>query len=142
MLRRPFTLALMFLLLASAGLYPKSVRAFSDDKKFTAEQIAESVVFIYGTRPGLAQVRRNGLERGRLTRIANDGRSEQGLYERRFIRGESQDKDKIRLDQKLPSVEYSLVYGGGQTWGILNGTYFTPRQDATKIGRASCRERV
>ena len=40
------------------------------------------------------------------------------------------DKDKIRLDQKAPTLEYSLVYGDGKLWGIINGAAFTPRQDA------------
>ena len=52
------------------------------------------------------------------------------MYERRFVRGESMDKDKIRLDQKMPTLEYSLIYGSGRLWGIINGSAFTPRQDA------------
>lgn len=31
----------------------------------------------------------------------------------------------------MPAAEYSLVYGGGRVWGIINGTPFTPRQEAT-----------
>src|SRR6185369_11201745 len=31
--------------------------------KYTAEQVVESVILIYGTRPGLEQIRRNGVER-------------------------------------------------------------------------------
>ena len=27
-------------------------------------------------------------------------------------------------------MEYSLVYGGGKLWGLINGAAFTPRQDA------------
>jgi hypothetical protein len=105
--------------------------ATSDQQKnFTAEQIAESVVFVYGSRPILVQIRRNGVERGRITRFTGDGRTEEASYERRFIRGESMDKDKVRLDQKNPSLEYTLVYGGGRLWGIINGATFIPRQDA------------
>ena len=36
--------------------------------EFTSEQIAESVILVYGTRPGLEQIRRNGVERGKITR--------------------------------------------------------------------------
>jgi len=111
----------------------------ADDKSkkeavLTADQIAESVIFIYSNRLGravLEQVRRNGVERGRVTRLGADGRTEEATYERRFVRGESSAKDKIRLDQKLPSAEYSLVYGSGRTFGIVNGSQFEPRRTAT-----------
>jgi hypothetical protein len=111
---------------------PKTVAGpRSDGKEFTADQITEGVILAYGTRPGLEQIRRNGLERGRLTRIGPDGRTEEASYERRFIRGANAEKDKVRLDQKLPTIEYSLVYGDGRLWGIINGSAFTPREDAT-----------
>ena len=106
----------------------------SDSKqetKFTAEQIVESVILIYGTRPGLEQIRRNGVERGKITRYPTEGNPEEANYERRFVRGENLDKDKIRLDQKLPTMEYSLIFGDGRLWGLINGAAFTPRQDAT-----------
>lgn len=100
-------------------------------KDLTAEQVAESVIFVFGTRPVLAQIRRNGVERGRLTRTTSDGKLEEASYERRFVRGESLEKDKIRLDQKMPNMEYSLIFGEGRLWGVINGAAFTPRQDAT-----------
>ena len=96
----------------------------------TAEQVVESVILFYGTRPGLEQIRRNGIERGRLTRFPAEGNPEESNYERRFIRGESLEKDKIRLDQKMPTMEYSLIYREGKLWGVINGTPFTPREDA------------
>ncbi len=99
-------------------------------KAFTAEQVAESTIFIYGSRPVLQQIRRNGVERGRIIRAMPDGKTEESAYERRFVRGENLEKDKIRLDQKLPSLEYSLVFGDGQLWGIINGAAFKPRADA------------
>jgi hypothetical protein len=99
-------------------------------KTFTAEQIAESTIFIYGSRPVLQQIRRNGVERGRIINAMPDGKTEESQYERRFVRGENLEKDKIRLDQKLPSLEYSLVFGDGQLWGIINGAAFKPRADA------------
>lgn len=102
----------------------------SKEVKFTAEQIVESVILLYGTRPGLDQIRRNGVERGRITRINTEGTTEESEYERRFVRGESLEKDKIRLDQKLPTMEYSLIYGDGKLWGLINGAAFTPRADA------------
>jgi hypothetical protein len=109
-----------------------SLRALGADqeKVVTAEQVAESAIIVYGSRPVLDQIRRNGIERGRITRFNVDGRTEESSYERRFVRGESIEKDKIRLDQKAPTLEYSLVYGAGKIWGIINGAAFTPRQDA------------
>ncbi len=100
------------------------------NKALTAEQVAELTVLVYGSRPVLAQIRRNGVERGRITRYMTDGKTEEATYERRFITGESADKDKIRLDQKMPTLEYSLIFGEGRLFGVINGAAFTPRQDA------------
>ena len=130
MLRRITNLALILALLAGVGLFPTTGTARADDKNYTAEQIVENTIIIYGSRPGMAQVRRNGLERGRMTSVSDDGRSEEGTYERRFVRGESIDKDKVRLDQKTPTQEYALVYSDGKTFGLLNQSPFTPRRDA------------
>jgi hypothetical protein len=80
----------------------------------------------------LEQIRRNGLERGRVSRLTTDGKLEEATYERRFVRGENSDKDKVRLDQKMPTMEYSLIYREGKLWGIINGSAFTPRQDTAK----------
>jgi len=114
------------------GIISSRTGAFAADqpKTFTAEQLAESTIFVYGSRNVLSQIRRNGIERGRIVRFGSDGRNEEASYERRFVRGESLEKDKIRLDQKAPTLEYSLIYGGGRLWGIINGAAFTPRQDA------------
>jgi len=101
-----------------------------NSKNYTAEQIAESAIFIYGSRPVLQQIRRNGIERGRITRNTTDGKVEEVTYERVFVRGESLEQDRIRLDQKMPTLEYSLVFGDGRLWGIINGAAFTPRRDA------------
>ncbi|MDQ2975635.1 MAG: outer membrane lipoprotein-sorting protein [Acidobacteriota bacterium] len=103
-----------------------------NQKNFTAEQIAESVVYVYGSRPILEQIRRNGVERGRVCRPTCDttGKTEEASYERRFVRGENFEQDKVRLDQKMPTIEYSLIYGGGRLFGIINGSTFIPRQDA------------
>src|SRR5918997_1365900 len=129
---RRFTLfAIVFALVISAGLSPRAAAASADDKNLTAEQVAELAVYAYGARPVLEQVRRNGLERGRMTRLTSDGRTEASTYERRFIRGENTGKDKIRFDQKSPTTEFALVYGDGRTWGVINGAPFTPRQEAT-----------
>jgi hypothetical protein len=131
--RRLITLGPLLALLAGPGLFPATngAAAQGDKKSYTAEQVAETVVAVYGSREALRQIRRNGVERGRIVRTNPDGRTEETIYERRFMRGESSDKDRIRLDQKLPTQEYALIYGSGNTFGIINGATFTPRQEAT-----------
>lgn len=132
MLRRSMKLALPMALIFVGLALSNPLVAAGQEKTFTAEQIAESVISIYGGRPAMLQIRRNGLERGKTTAITEDGRTEESRYERRFIRGESSDKDKVRWDQKSPTLEYALIYNGGRTWGIINGSSFTPRQEATE----------
>ena len=101
-------------------------------KQITPEQVAESVIYVNGTREGLTHVRHSGIERGLVRRNINEGKIEELTYERRFIQGESMDKDRIRLEQKMPTAEYALVYAGGQIWAILNETVFTPRTEASQ----------
>ena len=102
-------------------------------KEYTAEQIAESAIAIAGNGFGrtiLAQIRRNGIEVGRETRTAADGRAQESRYELRFVHGDKPEQDKVRLDSKTPQAEYSLVYRNGRLFGIINGATFTPRADA------------
>jgi hypothetical protein len=117
------------------GLLTFSPTSRADDPKApTAEQIAETVIAFAGGGMGravLVQIRRNGVERGRLTRVGQDGRPEEAKYELRFVRGDKSEKDKIRLDSKTPQAEYSLIYGEGRIFGIINGSTFTPRANAT-----------
>jgi hypothetical protein len=97
----------------------------------TGEQIAEGVIVVNGGRNLLNQIRHNGIERGRLSRVLGDGRIEETRYELRFVRGENAAKDKVRIDRKTPQTEYSLVYGSGHVFGIINGSPFTPRAEAS-----------
>ena len=118
----------------------KTQKADKRQKDFTAEQVAESSIFLYGSRNLIEQIRKSGIERGRICKPTCEvGKTEEAAYERRFVRGGSMDKDKIRLDQKMPTLEYSLIYGGGHLWGIINGASFTPRQDATSTFLAQLR---
>lgn len=124
---------------------PPNARAPRVDKNFSnvnAEQVAEITILAYGSRPVLAQIRRNGIERGRLTRFNTDGKTEESSYERRFVRGENAEKDKVRLDQKTPSIEYSLIFGEGRLWGIINGLTFVPRADAASTFRSQHRHSI
>jgi hypothetical protein len=112
---------------------PKEQPKRPDPNNLTAENIAEAAILVAGSGAGrtlLSQIRKNGLERGRETRTAPDGRSEEVRYELRFIHGEKTEKDKVRIDNKTPQAEYSLVYGEGKLFGIINGATFTPRADA------------
>lgn len=107
----------------------KRAKQDKDAKLPTAEQVAELVVAYNGQRPVLQQVRRTGIERGVVTRTKDDGGTEEITYERRFMRGESSAKDKVRLDQKTPSNEFSLLFNEGKLSGVINGVDFTPRQE-------------
>jgi hypothetical protein len=98
----------------------------------TGDQVAELVLYSTAlTRNVLKQVRHNGVERGQITRATADGRTEEVTYERRFVYGDSAEKDKYRLDQKTPQTEFALVYNEGRVWGVINGTAFAPRQEAS-----------
>jgi hypothetical protein len=125
----------VILLSLSAGILTISPSAKADEPKApTALQIVETVIAVAGKGMGravLEQIRRNGVEHGRLTRITEDGRAEEVRYDLRFVRGEKSEKDKVRLDNKTPQAEYSLIYGEGRIFGIINGAPFTPRADAT-----------
>lgn len=108
---------------------------------FTVEQIAESVVFIYGGGGGRAvldQIRKTTFERGKTNAMNAEGRMENANYQRWMIRGENSAKDKIRLEQDFPSARYSLVYDGERVFGIFNEASFTPREDAARTFENIC----
>jgi len=108
--------------------------AAEQQKEFTAEQIVETLIVFAGTRNGLAQVRKTGLENGRMSRMSQEGRPEEVRYQLRFIHGDKIEKDKIRLDQKTPQAEYSLIKNEDRLFGIINGSTFTPRaEDAAQF---------
>jgi hypothetical protein len=118
--------------LAFVSLTPAALA--DDPKALSAEQIVETVIAFAGNGAGRAvldQIRRNGVERGRLTRTGPDGRAEEVRYELRFMRGDKPDQYKVRLDNKSPQAEYSLIYGGGRLFGIINGSTFTPRAETS-----------
>ncbi|MDX6444943.1 MAG: hypothetical protein QOH71_2017 [Blastocatellia bacterium] len=119
----------------SLAFVSRTPAAVADDPKApSAEQIAETVIAFAGNGAGRAvldQIRRNGVERGRLTRTGPDGRAEEVRYELRFMRGDKPDQYKVRLDSKSPQTEYSLIYGSGRLFGIINGSTFTPRADTS-----------
>lgn len=130
--RAPLALAFAAALFSAALYFPSPTLA-DQPKEYTAEQIVESAIIIAGNGAGrvtLLQIRKNGLERGRETRIRPDGRAEESRYELRFMHGDKIEKDKIRIDSKTPQAEYSLVWADTKLFGIINGATFTPRADA------------
>ena len=105
-----------------------------DISKFTAEQVAESAVAIYGGllgRQNLNQIRKTTLERGKISITDAAGKTETANYERWILRGESLNKERVRLDQTFPDAKYSLIYTGERIFGLYNDTVFTPREDAS-----------
>lgn len=104
-------------------------------KNPTAEQIAESTIFVYGGgggRQNLQQIRRTTIENGKLNITNDNGVNEQVAYERRIMRGDNLEKEKIRLDQDFPNAKYALIYDGDKVIGLYNESAFTPREDAAK----------
>lgn len=112
----------------------KSAKAGANN--LTAEQIAELSVFIYGRmvggREGLKQIRKTAVERGKIITNNPDGTTENAVYEMRTMRGESLDKEKIRLDQEFPSSRFALIYNDNKIIGLFNDSVFTPREEASK----------
>lgn len=101
----------------------------------TAEQIAESSILIYGGlggRESLKQIRKTIVERGKISVKNADGKTENANYEKSVMRGDSLDKEKIRLDQEFPNAKYALIYNNDKVFGIFNDSVFTPREDASK----------
>jgi hypothetical protein len=98
----------------------------------TAEQVAESVILVYGTRLNLAQVRKTTIENGKISVFNADGTTDKAIYAKRIIRGDNSFKDKIRLDQKFPSSDFALIYNAEKVVGIFNDTVFTPKKETTE----------
>lgn len=112
----------------------KSKQQTFDPSKVTAEQVAESAIVIYGGllgRQNLNQIRKTTFERGKIQITDAAGKTETANYERWIMRGESLNKEKIRLDQSFPDAKYSLVYTGDKVFGLYNDSVFTPREDAS-----------
>ncbi len=104
-------------------------------KTFTAEQIADSTIFIYGFGGGRAlldQIRKTTTERGKSIITSADGKVENVAYSRYVLRGASLTKDRIRLDQEFPNARYSLIWNEGSVFGIVNNTQFVPSDEAAK----------
>jgi hypothetical protein len=103
-------------------------------KNATAEQVAESTIFIYGGllgRQNLNQIRKTTLERGKITFTDAKGKNDSANYERWTLRGDNLNKEKVRFEQTFPDAKYALVYTGEKIFGLYNDSVFTPREDAS-----------
>ncbi|PYT00433.1 MAG: hypothetical protein DMF63_07650 [Acidobacteria bacterium] len=101
----------------------------------TAEQVAESTIFIYGLGGGRAtlnQIRKTTIERGKISVTSAEGRVDQASYSRWIQRAETLNKEKVRLDQEFPNARYSLVFNEEKIFGVVDDSIFTPREDASK----------
>ena len=104
-----------------------------DKNNLTADQIAESTIYIYGGglgRVNLNQIRKSTVERGRMITTDAAGKDEKVDYERWVLRGENLQKEKVRLDKSFPNTKFALISNGEKTFGIYNNAVFTPREDA------------
>lgn len=109
--------------------------AVDPSKDATAEQVAESVIIVYGGyggRQNINQIRKTTFERGKLSIVDAEGKTEQANYERRVLRADSLDKEKIRFDQEYPNAKYALIFSDDKIFGLYNDSIFTPREDASK----------
>lgn len=125
---------LAFLLLSFSSIFAqdKTNEKANQTKGLTVEQIVESTIFVYGFPGGretLNQIRKTTFERGKTTQISPDGKQETSNFERYTLRGESLEKEKIRLEQEFPNVRYGLIYDGEKVFGIFNESVFTPREE-------------
>lgn len=106
-----------------------------DGKNLTAEQVAESVIVVYafpGGRTTLNQIRKTAFERGKISILNGEGKMNNASYQRWSLRGDTSEKEKIRLDQEFPNARFSLVRSEDKIFGIFNNSVFTPREDASK----------
>jgi hypothetical protein len=104
-------------------------------KGATAEQVAESIIYFYGGLGGrdyLKQIRKTTIERGKVSIVNAEGKTEEANYERLILRGDSLDKERIRLEQEFPSARFALIYNNDKIFGIFNEAVFAPREDASK----------
>jgi hypothetical protein len=104
-------------------------------KGATAEQVAESIIYFYGGLGGrdyLKQIRKTTIERGKVSIVNAEGKTDQVNYERTIMRGDSLDKERIRYEQEFPSARFALIYNNDKIFGVFNEAVFTPREDASK----------
>jgi hypothetical protein len=103
-------------------------------KNPTAEIVAESVIFVYGLGGGRAtlnQIRKTALERGKVSLLNGEGKTDQVTYQRWTQRADTLSKEKIRLDQEFPNARYALVFNE-KIFMRVDDQVYTPREDVSK----------
>lgn len=101
----------------------------------TAEGVAESVILVYGYPRGretLNHIRKTTYERGKITLTNSTGLVEKADYERWTLRGDSLEKERIRLNQEYPNARFALIYKDDKIFGIFNEQVFEPTDEASK----------
>lgn len=104
-------------------------------KNTTAEQVAESTILVYGNfggRQNLNQIRKTTVERGKISIVNAEGKTEQANYERLVLRADKLEKERIRFNQEFPNSKYALIYSDNKIFGLYNDAVFAPREDASK----------
>lgn len=112
-----------------------AVAAKADPKNPTAENVAESAIFIYGGiggRTTLNQIRKTAFERGKITVTNAQGQTQEANYQRWTQRAETLAKEKIRLDYDFPNARYSLVFNDAQVFGIADDRRFIPEDETAR----------
>ena len=107
-------------------------QAVDAGKIATAEQVAESAIIIYGSRANLSQIRKTTIERGKISIVNSEGKTEKSNYGRLIMRADTVEKDRIRFDQETPSAKYALIFNDSKIFGLYNDAVFAPREDASK----------
>jgi hypothetical protein len=101
----------------------------------TADIVAESVIYVYGLGGGRAilnQIRKTALERGKISVVNAEGKTDRATYQKWTQRAETLNKEKIRFDQEYPTARYALIFNDQKIFGIVDDQVFTPRDDASK----------
>lgn len=140
-----FTVVLTVVAIFSASAAAQDAPTAEEEKKpeptasaaaktgeFTAEQIVESTIIIYGIRQMLNQIRKTTHERGKTTITGADGAKSTARYDRYVIRGENLATDKLRLDQEFPNSRYAMIFDQNNVYGIFNNNVFAPLEDASR----------
>ncbi|NOT63455.1 MAG: hypothetical protein HOP19_24860 [Acidobacteria bacterium] len=96
-----------------------------------AEDIVERAILLYGSRPVMAAIQKNGRLRANVKFHTTDGVREGKTYTQ-FIRKPKLGEDLILLDLELPGTRYLLGYDGKATWSINNGEVQEPNADTVK----------
>lgn len=104
-------------------------------KPVTAEQIVETSHLVYalgGGREKLAQIRKTVFEHGKMSVTNSEGKVDQVTFTKYTLRGETLNKERIRIDEEFSNARYSLIFADEKIFGVYNNTVFAPRDDASK----------